>query len=333
MPTLATATLTRRRLLTLGAALAATTAFNVRAAPDWPAGKTITWVVPYPAGGSTDVLGRAIAQQLDALLATRVIVDNRPGATGTIGAARVARAEPDGLTLLGTSIGPQAIAPHVMGKLTYDPVADFAPVIMIGTIPHLLVVGAAQPFKTLDDLLKAAKAAPQSLAYASGGTGTILHMQGELLQQRTGARFLHVPYKGDTPALQDTLAGQVQFAFIPAAAALPHVRTGALRALAATSARRLPALPDVPTIEEAGMPDFVVEQWQAVFAPASTPAAVIERLNIDIAKALQSPALIALAEQLGITLAGGSPQALDQTRKADFDKWGKVIRDAGIKPA
>lgn len=325
--------LSRRRFLALGAAVAAGAAFGARAAQDWPGGKTITWVVPYPAGGSTDVLGRAIAQQLDALLATRVIVDNRPGATGTIGAARVARAEPDGLTLLGTSIGPQAIAPHVLGKLTYDPVADFAPVIMIGTIPHLLVVGKEQPFHTVADLIAAAKKAPQSLAYASGGTGTILHMQGELLQQKSGARFLHVPYKGDTPALQDTLAGEVQFAFIPAAAALPHVQTGALRALAATSARRLPALPQVPTMAEAGFSDFVVEQWQAVFAPAATPASVIALLNAGIGRALQSPTLTALAEQLGITLAGGTPQALDTTRRADFDKWGKVIRDAGIKPA
>lgn len=322
----------RRRFLALSATLAAGAAFGVRAAQAWPAGQTITWVVPYPAGGSTDVLGRAVAQQLDALLATRVIVDNRPGATGTIGAARVARAAPDGLTLLGTSIGPQAIAPHVMGKLTYDPVADFAPVIMIGTIAHLLVVGAAQPYRSVADLLAAAKAAPQGLAYASGGTGTILHMQGELLQQKTGARFLHVPYKGDTPALQDTLAGQVQFAFLPAAAALPHVQSGALRALAATSAQRLPVLPDVPTMQEAGIPDFVAEQWQAVFAPAGTPAPVIERLNTSIGKALQSPALTELAQQLGITLVGGTPQALDQTRKADFQKWGKVIRDSGIQP-
>jgi len=326
--------LTRRRFLAASAALTTGAAFGVHAAPaSWPAGKTITWVVPYPAGGSTDVLGRAITQQLDALLSTRVIVDNRPGATGTIGAARVARAEPDGLTLLGTSIGPQAIAPHVIGKLTYDPVADFAPVILIGTIPHLLVVGKMQPYTTVAELVATAKQAPDRLAYASGGTGTILHMQGELLQQKTGARFLHVPYKGDTPALQDTLAGQVQFAFIPVAAALPHVRTGALRALAATSAQRLPTLPDVPTMGQAGFDDFVAEQWQAVFAPAGTPVPVIDRLNADIGRVLQSPALTTLAEQLGITLVGGTPQVLDKTRKADFDKWGKLIRDVGIKPA
>lgn len=326
-------TFTRRKFLGASAAMAAAMTFSVRAEKSWPAGKTITWVVPYPAGGSVDVFGRAIAQQLDPLLGTRVIVDNRPGATGTIGAARVARSAPDGLTLLGTSIGPQAIAPHVLSKLTYDPIAAFEPVALIGTIAHLLVVGANQPFQNLDQLLTAAKAAPQSLAYASGGTGTILHMQGELLQQKSGARFLHVPYKGDAPALQDTLAGQVQFAFIPVAAAYPQVKAGALRALAVTSASRLPTLPDVPTLGEAGIPDFVVEQWQAVFAPAGTPAAVIERLNNDIDKALQTPALTELAQQLGVTLKGGSPQALDQLRRADFDKWGKLIRDAGITGA
>nr|WP_086064897.1 tripartite tricarboxylate transporter substrate binding protein [Bordetella genomosp. 8] len=302
------------------------------AAPDaWPAGKPITWVVPYPPGGSTDVLGRSIAQQLNGLLATTVIVENKPGATGTIGAALVARAAPDGLTLLGTSIGPQAIAPHMMDKLPYDPIASFAPVITIGTIPHILVVGAAQPYTTLKDLVKAALASPGKLAFASGGTGTILQMQGELLQQQTGAKFLHVPYKGDTPALQDTLGGQVQFMFAPAAAALPHVKSGALRALAVTSAKRLAALPDTPTMTEQGYKDFVVEQWQAVFAPAGTPAAIVTRLNASIGEALRRPAVVELAGQLGITLAGGSPSDLDALRRADFEKWGRLIRAAHIK--
>lgn len=166
---------------------------------DWPAGKLITWVVPYPAGGSTDVLGRNIALKLGAALSTNVIVDNKAGATGTIGAAYVAKAAPDGLTLLGTSIGPQAIAPHLMAKLPYDHITAFEPVITVGTIPHILVVGSNQPFKTVADLLAAAKAQPGKLAFASGGNGTILQMQGELLQQQTGARFIHVPYKGDTP--------------------------------------------------------------------------------------------------------------------------------------
>lgn len=319
--------LTRRRFLISAAALP----MAARAASAWPGGKPITWIVPYPAGGSTDVLGRSIAQQLGLLSSMQVIVENRPGATGTIGASFVARSAPDGLTLLGTSIGPQAIAPHLMGKLNYDPVESFAPIVTIGTIPHILVVGAKQPYASVKDLVAAAKAAPGRIAFASGGTGTILHMQGELLQKQTGARFIHVPYKGDTPALQDTLSEQVQFMFAPAAAALPHVQSGALRALAVTSAKRLPELPDTPTMTEEGFKDFVVVQWQAVFAPAATPAPVIETLNTAINQALKSPSVVDLAGKLGITLMGGTPQALDALRRADYEKWGRLIRDAGIK--
>jgi tripartite-type tricarboxylate transporter receptor subunit TctC len=320
--------ITRRRFLA-GVALLSVGAASY-AGPQWPDGKTITWVVPYPPGGSTDVLGRAIARQLDTLLDTTVVVENKPGATGTIGAARVARAAPDGLTLLGTSIGPQAIAPHLIAKLPYDPVEDLAPVILVGTIPHVLVVNAKESYKSVGDLIDAAKKAPNSLAYASGGTGTILHMQGELLHQQSGAQFIHVPYKGDTPALQDTLGGQVQFMFAPIAAALPHIQSGSLRALAVTSAERLDTLPDVPTMSELKFDDFVVEQWQAIFAPANTPQAVIGQLNAAIAKALETASLKTLADKLGITLAGGSPERLDTVRRADFKKWGQLIKSAGI---
>ncbi|CAM3811306.1 Bug family tripartite tricarboxylate transporter substrate binding protein [Paracidovorax anthurii] len=318
----------RRVLAALGAALAAGPAL---AQDGWPGGRTITWVVPYPPGGSTDVLGRNVAQRVASALGATIIVDNRPGATGTIGAAFVAKAAPDGTTLLGTSIGPQAIAPHLMGKLPYDPIAGFEPVITIGTIPHILVVGANQPFKTVAELLAAARARPGQLAFASGGNGTILQMQGELLQQKSGVRFIHVPYKGDTPALQDTLAEQVQFMFAPAAAALPHVQAGKLRALAVTSAQRLKALPAVPTMGESGVDDFVVEQWQAVFAPARTPAATVKRLNQEIANALRDPGVTALADRLGVTLVGGTPRQLGDLQKADSAKWAKVIKDGNIQ--
>ena len=320
----------RRRLLVALGAIGATLTTAPALAQEWPAGKLITYVVPYPPGGSTDVLGRNIAQRLSQTLDTNVIVENKPGATGTIGAAYVAKAAPNGYTLLGTSIGPQAIAPHLMGKLPYDPIAGFAPVITVGTIPHILVVGARQPFKTVAELIAAAKAQPGKLAFASGGNGTILQMQGELLQQQSGVQFIHVPYKGDTPALQDTLAEQVQFMFAPAAAALPHVQAGKLRALAVTSAQRLPALPQVPTMAEAGHQDFVVEQWQAIFAPAKTPDAVVQRLNHEINLVLKDPAMVDLASKLGITLVGGTPQQLGDLQKADSAKWAKVIKDGNI---
>lgn len=320
---------TRRTLIAGAAALLATG--GALAQGDWPTGRVITWVVPYPPGGSTDVLGRAVAQKLGGTLGTNVIVDNRAGATGTIGAAYVAKSAPDGYTLLGTSIGPQAIAPHLMGKLPYDPIGGFAPVAIIGTIPHILVVGANQPYRSVADLLAAAKAQPGKLAFASGGTGTILQMQGELLAQQSGARFIHVPYKGDTPALQDTLGEQVNFMFAPAAAALPHVQSGRLRALAVTSAARLKALSEVPTMGEAGLKDFVVEQWQAVFAPAGTPAPIVDRLNRDINAALKTPDVLALADKLGVNLVGGTPAQLGALQKSDSAKWAEVIRKGGIK--
>nr|WP_240649967.1 tripartite tricarboxylate transporter substrate binding protein [Variovorax sp. 369] len=322
----------RRRFGALGLAALAAASMPALAQGQWPTGRPITWVVPYPPGGTTDILGRAIAQRLGASLGTTVIVDNKAGATGTIGSGFVARSAPDGYTLLGTSIGPQAIVPNLLQKMQYDPVGAFAPVTLIGTIPHVLVVGAAQPMRTVADLVAQAKARPEELSFASGGSGTILQMQGELLRLQTGTRMTHVPYKGDTPAIQDVLAGHTSFMFAPVAAALPHIQGGQLRALAVTSAARLKALPDVPTMGQAGFKDFVVEQWQALYAPAGTPAAVVQKLNAEVGRHLKDPEIAAMADKLGVTLVGSTPQQLADTQKADLAKWAKVIKDAGIKP-
>jgi len=321
-----------RRTFVAALSLAALTGSPaVLAQSDWPAARPITWVVPYPPGGTTDILGRAIALRLGKAIGATVIVDNKPGATGTIGSAFVARAAPDGYTLLGTSIGPQAILPNLQPAMPYDAVKAFEPVTLIGNIPHLLVVGTMQPFKTVAGLLAEAKAKADSLSFASGGNGTILQMQGELLRSMSGTRMLHVPYKGDTPAIQDVLAGHASFMFAPVAAALPHAQGGKLRALAVTSAARLPSLPNVPTMAEAGVPNFVVEQWQAVYAPAGTPKPVVERLNREIVRILKDAELVAMADKLGVTLVGSTPQQLADTQKSDLAKWGKLIRDVGIK--
>ncbi|MBK7656265.1 MAG: tripartite tricarboxylate transporter substrate binding protein [Betaproteobacteria bacterium] len=298
---------------------------------EWPTAKPITWVVPYPPGGSTDILGRAIALRLAKALGTPVVVENKAGATGTIGSAFVAKAVSDGYTLLGTSIGPQAIVPNLVPSMAYDAVRAFEPITLIGTIPHVLVIGAASPFRTVADLVGEAKAKPKTLSFASGGNGTILQMQGELLAIQTGTRMTHVPYKGDTPAIQDVLAGHASFMFAPVAAALPHVQSGRLRALAVTSANRLKALPDVQTMTQAGYKDFVVEQWQAAYAPAGTPKPVVQRLNQEVLHALKDPDITAMADKLGVTLVGSSPQQLADTQKTDLAKWGKLIKDAGIK--
>ena len=296
----------------------------------WPS-KTITYVVPYPPGGTTDIIGRTIAQRLGAVLSTTVVVDNKAGATGTIGGTYVARAAPDGHTLLGTSIGPQAIVPHLMPNVPYDPAKSYEPVSLVGMVPHLLVVAANSPYNTVRDLVAAAKANPDGLMFASGGNGTILQMQGELLCQQAGLKMIHVPYKGDTPALQDVMGGQVTFGFLPIAAALAHVQSGKLRALAITAAGRAKSLPQVPTMAESGFTDFVVEQWQAVYAPAGTPKPIVNRLSQEVSRILKDEQVVATLEKLGVNIVGGTPQQLADQQKADFERWGKVIKAANIK--
>lgn len=321
--------LSRRHWLACSAlSLVLPTAF---AQNDWPGTRPISWVIPYPAAGSTDVLGRALVQRIATSMNATVVVENKAGATGTIGGAFVAKASTDGYTVLHTTIGAQTIAPHLMGKLPYDPLHDLEPVALVGTIPHVLVVSTSQPFKSVADLLQAAKAKPGEIAFASGGNGTILQMQAELLAQRNGVRFIHVPYKGDSPALQDTLSAQVQFMFAPITAALPHIKAGRLRALAATSATRLKVLPDTPTMAEAGQKDFVVEQWQGVYLPAKTPASVVQRLNTEINKAIRESVITELADKLGIMLVGGAAKTLADVQASDSATWARVIRTANIK--
>lgn len=320
----------RRRLLLSGLSTLTMTPAAL-AQSDWPGARPISWVVPYPAAGSTDVLARALIQRIAASTGASLVVENKAGATGTIGGAYVSKAAPDGYTVLHTTIGAQAIAPHLMPKLPFDPLKDLEPVALIGTIPHVLVVAASQPYQSVADLLGSARARSGEIAFASGGNGTILQMQAELLGQRNGVRFNHVPYKGDTPALQDTLGQQVQFMFAPVTAALPHLKSGRLRALAATSATRLKVVPEVPTMAEAGQKEFVVEQWQGVYLPARTPASVVQRLNAEINKALKDGTVMELADKLGITLVGGSMKTLADVQAQDSTTWARVIRTAGIK--
>jgi len=297
----------------------------------WPAGKPITYVVPYPPGGTTDVLGRLIVQKIGPALGATIIVENKPGATGAIGGDFVAKAPPDGFTLLGSSIGPMAILTALVPTLPYNPVESFEPVVMIGTIPSVLIVGGDSPYRSVADLVADARARPGKLSYASGGNGTILHMSGELLKLATGIDMTHVPYKGDTPAIQDVIGGHATAMFAPVTPILQHVQSGKLRALAVAASQRIDELPTVPTMAEAGIKDAEAEQWQAIFAPKGTPRAIVDRLNAEIRKALAEPEISAKLKAAGVTLRADTPDALRAFQQADIAKWAKVIRAANIK--
>ena len=312
----------------LAAALAVTPAFAQ--APAYPT-KPIRIVVPFPPGGATDILARAVAQHLTEVWGQSVIVDNRPGAGGNIGAELVAKATPDGYTLLMGTVGTHAINASLYSKMPYDHVKDFAPIILVAAVPNVLEVNPALPVNSVTELIAYAKANPGKLNFASSGNGTSIHLSGELFKVMAGVDMTHVPYKGSAPALQDLIAGQVQLMFDNLPPSLPQIKAGKLRALAVTSATRAPALPDVPTVAEAGLPGFEASSWFGVLAPAGTPPAIVAKLNAEIARWLATPEAKEKLLAQGANAAGGAPDDFARHIASETTKWAKVVKASGAK--
>jgi len=293
--------------------------------------KPIRLVVPFPPGGATDILARDVAQKLTEAWGQQVIVDNRPGAGGNIGSELVAKSAPDGYTLEMGTVGTHAINASLYAKMPYDHVNDFAPVILVAGVPNVLEVNPAVPVNSVAELIAYAKANPGKLNFASSGNGTSIHLSGELFKVMAGVQMTHVPYKGSAPALQDLLGNQVQLMFDNLPPSLPQIKAGKLRALAVTSLARAPALPDVPTMAEAGLPGYEASSWFGVLAPAGTPAAIVAKLNAEIAKWLATPEAKEKLSKQGANAAGGTPEDFAKHIAAETAKWAKVVKDSGAK--
>ena len=294
----------------------------------WPT-KTVTIVVPFPPGGSTDMIARTISAKLGEKIGGTVVVDNKAGATGTIGAAQVARSEPDGYTLLVASLGPYVIAPHLM-KVQYDALKDLDPITVAVRAPNVLVVPAASKFKTLSDVLAYLMANPGKMSFATSGAGSSDHLTSELFWQQTGTSGLHVPYKGGGPVMTDLLGNQVDSSFMNINTALPQIQAGKLRPLVITSAKRSPLLPDVPTLEESGIKDANVYSWQAVAGPHGMSAELKNRLQRDIAAILSESATKAKLEGLGFELVLNTPEEFAKYEATEYARWQKLIHDRHI---
>ena len=298
------------------------------AAADYPT-KPIRLVVPFPPGGTTDILARAVAQKLSETWNQQVIVDNRPGAGGNIGADLVAKAPPDGYTLVMGTVGTHAINPNLYSKMPYDHVKDFSPVILVAGVPNVLVVNPSLPVHSVKELIDYAKANPGKLNFASSGNGTSIHLSGELFKTMAGVQMTHVPYKGSAPALADLMGGQVQLMFDNLPSSLGLIKGGKLRAIAVTSTTRAAALPDVPTIAESGLPGFEASSWFGVLAPAGTPHDIVAKLNGTIAAWLATPDAKEKLLAQGAIAAGGSPEDFAQHIDRETAKWAKVVKASG----
>lgn len=294
--------------------------------------KPIRLIIPFPPGGPNDILGRVLAQKMSEQLGQQVIIDNRGGGGGIIGAELAAKAAPDGYTLLLGGTASLSINPGLRKQLPYDPIKDFAAVSLVGTAPSILVTHPTVPVKTVRELIELAKAKPGKLNFASAGIGTPPHLAGELFKNMAGVDMVHVPYKGGGPALTDLLAGQVGIYFCGISSALPFVKEGKLRGIAVTSAKRTAVMPEMPTIAESGLPGYEVGNWYAIVAPAATPRAIVARLNSEIVKALAGAEVKKRFLELAADPIGSTPQELAAYNRSEIAKWAKVIKSAGIKP-
>ena len=295
----------------------------------WP-DKPVTIIVPFPPGGSTDTLARAIAPGLQAQLGQNFVVDNKPGATGTIGAGLVKRAPADGYTLFVSSLGPFVIAPHLYKSVPYDPNQDFDLLTVAVQAPNVLVVPASSPHKSVGDVITALEAQPDRMTFASSGAGSSDHLTAELFWQQTGTKGVHVPYKGGAPAVADLLGGQVDASFQNINAIIQHVRAGKLRALAITSTRRSPLLPDVPTLGESGVKGADVYSWQAVAAPKGLPADVKKKLHDALVGSLNDASVKEKFVNVGFELVANTPEQFEAFQKAEFDRWKQLIETRNI---
>jgi len=293
--------------------------------------KPIRIVVPFPPGGTTDILARAAAQKMTEAWKEQVVVDNRPGAGGNIGAELVAKASADGYTMLMGTVGTHAINPSLYAKMPYDHVKDFAPVILVASVPNVLVVHPSVPANTVQELIAYAKANPGKINFASSGSGTSIHLAGELFKTMSGVQMAHVPYKGSAPAIADLLGGQVQIMFDNLPSALPQIRGGKLRALAVTSAQRAPALPDVPTVAESGLPGFEASSWFGLLAPAGSPRDAILKVNGEVNRWLASPEAKEKLTSQGANAAGGSSEVFARHAATETAKWQQVVKASGAK--
>jgi tripartite-type tricarboxylate transporter receptor subunit TctC len=319
---------TRRAVLALAIGLAAGTASAQGAYPDRP----VRVVVPFAAGGTTDIFARLLGERLSQALGQQFVIENRGGAGGNIGADAVAKADPDGYTLVMGTVGTHAINASLYAKMPYDALGDFAPVAYVAGVPNLMVVNPKNvKAANVQDFIAEAKGAARRFNMASSGNGTSIHLSGELFKQITGVEMPHVPYRGSGPAVNDLIGGQVDVMFDNLPSSIEHAKAGTLRPLAVTSAQRSPAIPNVPTLAESGLPGFEATSWFALFAPKGTPAATVAKLNQEVRKALETPELQKRFAELGGEIRPMSPDELAAYVRSEHDKWAKVVKTAGAK--